>query len=457
MGVAHRPRLERAPPPRQAGDGLPAAGQHRGPLSPPGRGEKVCPKSSYLFPAFAQWFTDGFLRTDDKDRLRNTSNHEIDLCPLYGLNPLQTHALRQLSERRGERGRLLTEEVGGESFAPRLFEDDGRTVREPFRVLSPPLRLSPDWPLEKRLSLFAFGGDRANSSMHTAMLNTLFLREHNRVADLIERANPEWDDERVFQTARNVVIVVLIKVVVEDYINHISPYPFQFTADPRAAQRATWNRTNWVSAEFNLLYRWHSLVPDELQWGAERIPTYEFSLDNRRLLGDGLVDAFRQTSANHTGRIGLFNTAEFLLEAEKHSLLQARHCEVSSYNDYREAFGYPRVTRFEQISGDPEVVRNLKLLYPDVDGVEYFVGLFAEDVRPNAAVPAMIGRMVAADAFSHALTNPLLAERVFNAETFSPTGMSVLEETSTLADVVSRVTGAPADDIRMTRKDWRRQ
>ncbi len=423
---------------------------------PPG-GEKVCPKSTYLFPVFAQWFTDGFLRTDDKDRLRNTSNHEIDLCPLYGLNPLQTRALRQLSEQRGERGRLLTEEAGGETFAPRLFEDDGVTVRERFRVLSAPLRLRPDWPLEKRLSLFAFGGDRANGSLHTAMLNTLFLREHNRVADLIERANPSWDDERVFQTARNVVIVVLIKVVVEEYINHISPYPFQFRADPRAAQRATWNRTNWVSAEFNLLYRWHSLVPDDLVWETARVPTPEFSLDNRRLLSGGLLDALRQTSANRAGRIGLHNTADFLLEAEKQSLLQSRHCEIGSYNDYREAFGYPRVTGFEQVSGDPEVVRDLARLYRDVDSLEYFLGLFAEDVRANAAVPALIGRMVAADAFSHALTNPLLAERVFNAETFSATGMEVLEATSSLADVISRVTNAPADDIRMTRADWRPQ
>ncbi|WP_397244757.1 peroxidase family protein [Paracoccus mutanolyticus] len=50
-----------------------------------------------------------------------------------------------------------------------------------------------------------------NSTPYTAMLNTLFLREHNRLAGVIETAHTGWDDERVFQTARNVTIVLLIK------------------------------------------------------------------------------------------------------------------------------------------------------------------------------------------------------------------------------------------------------
>ena len=35
--------------------------------------------SSYLFPSFAQWFTDGFLLTDKDDGRRTSSSHQIDL------------------------------------------------------------------------------------------------------------------------------------------------------------------------------------------------------------------------------------------------------------------------------------------------------------------------------------------------------------------------------------------
>ena len=50
-------------------------------------------------------------------------------------------------------------------------------------------------------------------------------------------------------------------------------------------------------------------------------------------------------------------------------------------------------------------------MYGNVDQIEFYVGLFAEDVRRNAVLPALIGRMVAIDAFSQAFTNPLLAPR----------------------------------------------
>ena len=41
-------------------------------------------RSTLLFPSFAQWFTDGFLMTD-QDRRRTRTNHQIDLSQLYGL------------------------------------------------------------------------------------------------------------------------------------------------------------------------------------------------------------------------------------------------------------------------------------------------------------------------------------------------------------------------------------
>ena len=47
-------------------------------------------------------------------------------------------------------------------------------------------------------------------------------------------------------------------------------------------------------------------------------------------------------------------------------------------------------------------------------------------MRPNSVLPPLIGRLVGVDAFSQALTNPLLAPRVFNAQTFSPLGMEII-------------------------------
>ncbi len=325
-------------------------------------------KSTNLFPSFAQWFTDGFLRTDDKDRRMNTSNHEIDMCPLYGLRKQHTVALRLMSDERGKRGRLKSQIIGDEEYPQFLFEDDGTTMKPEFAVLGAPLRLPANWPIEKRRTLFAVGGDRANSSPQTAMLNTLFMREHNRICGLLEAKNPSWDDERVFQTARNIVIALLIKIVVEEYINHISPYHFRFAADPSAAWNSRWCRPNWIAVEFNLLYRWHSLVPDQLHWDGREVATQELSLDNRPLFDIGLARAFDATSRQTACELAMFNTPDFLMTAEEMSIQQGRTNQLATYNDYREAMSYPRVTAFEQISADPRVVEGLKTLYKTPTG-----------------------------------------------------------------------------------------
>ena len=409
--------------------------------SKPGMSEK----STLLFPSFAQWFTDGFLLTDFQDRRRTHTNHDIDFSALYGLNIKETDCLRSKSDRSGERGRLKSRMLGGEEYAPAYFEKDGVTPRPEFEPLRPPLHLPPMWPTSKRQTIFAFGGERANSTSQTAMLNTLFLREHNRLAALLERNYPEWDDERIFQTVRNIVVVLLIKIVVEEYINHISPYHFKFLAEPWAVESVDWNRPNWIAIEFNLLYRWHSLVPSDIDWIGGSVPLEGWVFDNAPLTQYGLASAFVASSRQKASALGLFNTPEFLLHTEAASIAQGRTTDLGSYNDYRIAVGFPPAATFEDISEDPDICRELKALYGEPDNVEFYVGLFAENSRPNAAVMALIGRFVAIDAFSQALTNPLLSKHVFNADTFTPAGLECINSTCSLEDLLNRNVAKPVE------------
>ncbi|ROZ69371.1 peroxidase family protein [Ramlibacter sp. WS9] len=412
----------------------------------PPTGQKLSKRSTCLFPAFAQYLTDGFIRTRMNDssagepdslRLQNTSNHEIDMCPLYGRTIEQTDALRLKSQQPGKKGRLKSQMVGKEEYAPYLL--DNGVIKKEFEKLDPPLGLSTllqDRPQIAKF-IFAFGGDRTNASPQVAMINTLFLREHNRLAGTIEAANPTWDDEHVFQVARNTVIVLFIKIVVEEYINHISA-SVRFHVDPEVAWDAKWNRPNWITTEFSLLYRWHPLVPDVMRWRGQAIPVFVTLMNNELLLSVGLRRAFEEQSAQAAGELCAMNTADALLEREIRAIEQGRLCKLPTYAAYRKYVTLPEPKRFEDISSNKEVVALLKKAYARVEDVEFYPGLFAEDNDSDSPLPPMMRKLVALDAFSQALTNPLLSEHVYEMATFSRPGWDAINDTRELRDIVVR-------------------
>lgn len=392
-------------------------------------------KSTLLFPYWVQWFTDGFLRTDRNNRLRNTSNYHIDLAPVYGLTRKMTHQLRSF-----EGGKLKSQQINDEEY-PRFFYEDAETgtIKEEFKDLYIPLndeiRQSPD----RKAKLFAMGVERANVQIGYVMLNVICLREHNRICDMLAGAYPSWDDERLFQTARNILIVTIMKIVIEDYVNHITPYHFNVTLDPQSFPNEKWYRENWMSIEFNFVYRWHSALPETFVYAGERVPILGSLWNNQIILDRGVGELLQEASTQPTSRIGLFNTPVFLVEpAEIPTIKLGRRAQLASYNDYREAYKFPRVTRFNQMTGDVHTQERLQQLYGNVDNVELYVGLFAEEPHEDGLLGSLATRIIAVDALSHVLTNPLLSENVYNKETFSAVGWEIIHETKTLSDLVNR-------------------
>ncbi|HWT06203.1 MAG TPA: peroxidase family protein [Xanthomonadales bacterium] len=396
-------------------------------------------KSTLLFPYFVQWFTDGFLRTAGDNRLKNTSNHHIDLSPVYGLTPRSTDMLRSFAG-----GKLKSQTINGEEYPEFFYDPVSGAVKPEFAGLYTPLNDEARLPLEQRARFFAMGVERANVQIGYVMLNVLCLREHNRLCDVLARAYPSWDDERLFQTARNILIVLILKVVVEEYINHIAPYEFKFIADPFSFPNERWYRQNWMAVEFTLVYRWHSALPPTATYAGQTMPMWDTFGNNALVMQHGLGVMFEETSAQAAGRIGLHNTDDMLVDAaEKRGIQLGREAQVASYNDYRAMCGFPRVTKFSQITGDADTQRELEQLYGSVDNIELYTGLYAEDVRENSALPALVGRIVGIDAFSQALTNPLLAPSIFNEATFSPVGWEIVNAPVTLGDLVNRNTPPP--------------
>jgi prostaglandin-endoperoxide synthase 2 len=419
--------------------------------------ERWSDKSTLLFPHFAQWFTDGFLRTDPANPLKNTSTHDIDLSQLYG----QTEDLTMILRTRTG-GRLKSQIIDGAEYPPYYLDADGNPKQE-FAGL--PITLPngdskaqgvADLPDLGQRKLFAVGIPRGNIHYGFSMISTLFLREHNRLADAIAAEHGSWDDERVFQTARDTMIVLLLKIVIQDYINHITPYWFELFVDPGFGTRERWYRQNWMSIEFNMLYRWHSLVPTRVWVGGQAWDMGSMLWNNNVVVSNPLGALFDEASRQPSSDVGLLNTPAFLLYIERKTLAMGRDAALASYNDYRQACGYPRMSSFDDVSSNPAVRAALARCYRSVDDIELYVGLFAEDVRTNAALPTLMGTMVGVDAFSQALTNPLLADGIFEQATFSRAGWEAINATSRLQDLLDRNTpGEPGQPVAaLTQVSW---
>jgi prostaglandin-endoperoxide synthase 2 len=73
-------------------------------------------------------------------------------------------------------------------------------------------------------------------------------------------------------------------------------------------------------------------------------------------------------------------------------------------------------------------------------------------------LPPLMATMVTFDAFSQVLTNPLLAPRIFNEDTFSAAGMKIIEDTESISDVLHRNIRCRSEKyfVSLTRRDYKR-
>jgi prostaglandin-endoperoxide synthase 2 len=403
--------------------------------------------TSALLCFFAQWFTDSVLRTNVLDRRMNTSNHEIDLCQIYGLDAetaaiLRTHA----------GGTLRTSQNG--LYPARMTDDNGNPLPI-FRSLPylQPLAIGknledlvlgslvvpPDQLTARKCRLYATGLEQGNSTLIYVAISTIFIREHNRICGKLALAYPSWDDDRLFETARNVNIVMLLCLVINEYINHLAQSPFRMFLERQFAERRTWYRANRIAIEFDLLYRWHSLTPSAITVDGTRLLGNDYRFNNALLEQYGVETLIAAASREPAGRIGMGNNPDFLWKAELAAHTFARAQRILPFVKYQSAFQEDVATDFKDLTGgNAALAAQLEKLYPaGVQDVEYLVGLFAEAHDDHAVLPGLLRTMVAVDAFSQILTNPLLAANIYDAA-FSAVGNDIINTTHSFQDLVMR-------------------
>ncbi len=249
-------------------------------------------------------------------------------------------------------------------------------------------------------TLFAAGDVRANENVELTNLTTLFVREHNRQAGILAEEHPDWTDEQLYQGARQVVIGEIQSITYNEWLpalmgtNALTSYlGYDSNVDPAITDE-------FASAAFRL----HTLIDDDVQFldnncnpvlpnlaldedffqpgivtepGEVAGNLKYLATDNTQEVDEQAVDGLRNALFPDAPVIDNVEVGASDLIAD--DIQRGRDEGDPTYNQARIAEGEAPVTSFAQITSDVQLQQELQDVYGDVDNVELFVGLMAED------------------------------------------------------------------------------
>jgi peroxidase len=70
----------------------------------------------------------------------------------------------------------------------------------------------------RRQRCFLNGDPRTEDNAILTSIQTIFMREHNRIATALKKLNPSWSDEDLYQTARKIVIAEYNNIIYGEYL-----------------------------------------------------------------------------------------------------------------------------------------------------------------------------------------------------------------------------------------------
>ncbi|KAJ3091829.1 hypothetical protein HK102_013291 [Quaeritorhiza haematococci] len=251
-------------------------------------------------------------------------------------------------------------------------------------------------PQSKQI-VFLSGDVRANENPALQSLHTLFFREHNRRARILADKNPLWDDERIYQEARKMVMGFIQKITYDQYVPAVT-----------GSRLPTWKKYDeqvnpGIDAFFGACsFRYgHSAVPGLLRRlqedGSESLDgpllLRDHFFNTRAVKSSGIEPILRGMLLAREQKVDTLMTNELRrhfanqpFDLAAWNIQRGRDVGLPTYNEMRSLFMLPQVTTFSEITSSPAVQIALQELYGDVNNIDAYVGGLAEDHLSSARV-----------------------------------------------------------------------
>ncbi|KAL8388136.1 hypothetical protein RB595_009431 [Gaeumannomyces hyphopodioides] len=375
--------------------------------------------SSMLF-YLATIITHDIFQTSPKDYTINLTSSYLDLSPLYGRNHDEQKAVRA-----GKDGLLK----------PDTFSSK--------RVLGFP----------PGVGAFLIMFNRFHNYVVTQLAKINEGGRFKRPATLDDTAAWEAYDNSLFQTGRLITCGLYVNIILGDYVRtilNLNRADTTWNLDPRTKEgKSLLSKPtpeavgNQVSAEFNLIYRWHCTISErDDKWTTDAmrealggkdpatakmeemvraLGMFERNIpdepEKRTLAGltrqsDGafddneLVKILQESIEDVAGAFGPNHVPACMRAIEILGIKQSRTWNVATLNEFRQFIGLTPHDTFQHINPDPKICKILAQLYDSPDAVELYPGVMSEAAKPpispgsGLCPPYTTSRAILSDAVS---------------------------------------------------------
>jgi len=282
--------------------------------------------------------------------------------------------------RKGEGGLLkVTSDPNGD-LLPLAAEDDETAPSMSFVGFSASER-------------YIAGDARANEHVGLTAIHIIFVREHNRIAEVLGSQNPEWTDEEIYQTARKYVTALMQQITYQEYLPSMNIYSdtgeYDSTVDPSISNA-------FATLAFRMGHSQIGPLTLRLEENRTSIPQGSIALENgfwdpNSLVTDGGIDpvlrglAFTTQEANDVGYIHALRNMLFGapgmggMDMCAIDIQRGRDHGIPSYGAFRELVGLPSTNNWSDVTSDSELASRLESVYPNVSLADPLIGMYAED------------------------------------------------------------------------------
>ncbi|KAI9554244.1 hypothetical protein GHT06_019516 [Daphnia sinensis] len=334
----------------------------------------------------------------------NGNTHFIDLSLVYGSDDQKAGELR--SRVNGELSVFVKQGPGFHKF-DLLPQTDSSPLNGPCSLPKAVTGVEPP----ENIKCFKAGDGRPDVTPAMATTQIIFLREHNRLARELARWNPHWDDERLYQEARRILIAQAQHITYNEWLPillgrtkmaafGLLPLQSGFSRDYDEQFNPS-ILSEFVGAAFRFghsLIQGKTLLVNKHRGVENVIFLREHYFKPQLLYTPGNLDKFLIGLASQpTQKVDLAFTKEvtehlfekrdmgFGLDLVALNIQRGRDFGLRSYNAYREVCGLGRAKDFDGLADvmNPE---RFKSVYNSVDDIDLFIGGVSETKAENSYV-----------------------------------------------------------------------